>query len=97
MNKDYTNILKKLISEKSKSEKELSNTENKKKNSNWINKFIKVGKVESLNKDIIDELIDKIEISNSGNIIITFRYQDEYFMALDFIKNNFCDIIRASV
>ena len=68
-----------------------------KNNSDWINKFTRIGKIEQLNKNIIDEVIDKIDISNSGSITITYKYQDEYFSALDFINNRVYDIVSVSV
>ena len=94
---DYNNNLKKLISEKAKNEKELKDISNPKSNQDWINKFIEVEKVEKLNKNILNDLIDKIIISNNKGITIQFKFQDEYFEAIDFINKKFCDIISVSV
>ena len=97
MNIEYTKKLKKLIKEKSDNELELSEVGKTRKNSNWIKKFTQLGRIERLNKNIIDEIIDRIDISNSGSITITYKYQDEYFLALDFINSRNCDIISVSV
>ena len=50
----------------------------------------------SINKKIIDELIDDIVIDKNKNIRIIFKYEDKYFEALDFINKHKCDIISAS-
>ena len=40
--------------------------------------------IEKLNRKCIEELVEKIMIYENGNIIIKFRYQNEYLSLLDF-------------
>ena len=51
----------------------------------------------SINKQVVDEIIDDIFVCSDGNIKIVFKYKNEYFEAMDFIKNNKCDIITTDV
>ena len=48
-------------------------------------------------KYCIEELIDTIYIHEGGNITIKFKYQDEYFEDIRFIKMNNCDIMEKNV
>ena len=45
---------------------------------------------------LIDELIEDIEIDKERNVKIIFKCNDKYFEALDFINRNKCDIISPS-
>lgn len=66
-------------------------------NKEWINKFISNKDIKSINKQVVDEIIDDIFVCSDGNIKIVFKYKNEYFEAMDFIKNNKCDIITTDV
>ena len=46
---------------------------------------------------MVDEIIDDIFVCSDGNIKIVFKYKNEYFEAMDFTKNNKCDIITTDV
>ena len=67
------------------------------KNKEWINKFISYKDIKSINKQVIDEIIDNIFVCSDGNIKIVFKYKNEYFEAIDFVKNNKCGIIATDV
>ena len=54
----------------------------------WIEKFKKNRKIKELSKEVIEELIDKIEIYNKNKVKITFKYQDEYAYLLKLIEES---------
>ena len=96
--KEYNHLLKKYNNQKKTINEKLSHISFKsEQNKEWIDKFKTNKNIEELNKKIIDEIIDNIFICNDGNIKIGFKYKNEYFEAIDFIKNNKCDIITTDV
>lgn len=50
--------------------------------------FKKYENFDRLSRDILIELVDTILVQEGGNIVIRFRFADEYQMAADFIENN---------
>lgn len=64
---------------------------------NWIDKFKSKGHLERLDRKTVDELIDDIVIYDDGNIVIKFKYQDEYFEAINFLNQHSCDIIKQEI
>ena len=96
--KEYNYLLKKYNSQKKITNEKIENISYKSnKNKEWINKFKDNKNIEKLNKKIIDEIVDNIFICKDGNVKITFKYKNEYFEAIDFIKNKKCDIIATDV
>lgn len=96
--KEYELKLKNLQNEKNKTEDHLKEIGFKTENSkDWIKDFIKNKHLETLNKKIVDELIENIYVSENKNIKIVFKYQDEYFEAIDFIKQHNHDIMHQEV
>ena len=95
---DYEKTIKKLEEKYNNIKNQVEkNVGNRCKSIEWINKFIKNKKIENLSRRIIEELIDTIFIHEGGNITIKFKYQDEYFEAIRFIKTNNCDIMERNV
>ena len=84
---EYNLEINKLKREKKKNEKELENINLDSNKNEWIEKFKKHKDISKLTKTIIDELIEKVEIFENSHIKVKFKYQSEYFMALDFINN----------
>ena len=64
----------------------LENIKNLKKDDYWIEHFRRNKKVKELTKDIIDELIECIYVHEGGDVVIKFKYQDEYDKTMEFIK-----------
>lgn len=56
-------------------------------NLEWIKRFKKVGKLETLNKSIIDEFIDNIYVDDDRNIRIEFKFKSNYEEAIMYLKN----------
>ena len=54
--------------------------------SEWMEYFIKYKNINSLSRELIDNLIDNIYIYEGNKIRIKFKYEDEYNYLLDFIK-----------
>ena len=50
--------------------------------------------LKTLNKKVVNELVDDIIIDKDKNIKIIFKYEDKYFETLDFINKEKCDIIN---
>lgn len=89
-----TQEIERLISEEKETKKQLEKIGFKsEENKRWIETFKSIGHIENLNKIIVNELVQDIYIYNDGNITIKFRYEDEFFEAIDFIKHHNCDII----
>ncbi len=94
-NNEYNLILKKLLNEKNSSETKLDKIDYKpNKNIDWIEKFKTNKNLKQLSKKVIDELIEDIFVSENGNIKIIFKYEDEYFETINFLKKHNCDIIN---
>ena len=92
---EYNNCLKRLIREKKEISEKLKKINFKSdKNKEWINKFKENYKLQHLSKKVVDELIDDIYVYDNGNIKIVFKYEDEFFEAIDFLKKYNCDIIE---
>ena len=71
-NDDYFFYLNKLRIE----QEEICNSD--KLDLEWFNKLKKYKKVESITRDILDSLIEKVLIYEGGNIKIIFNFQNEY-------------------
>ena len=56
-------------------------------NLEWIKRFKEVGKLETLNKNIIDEFIDNIYVDDDRNIRIEFKFKSNYEEAIMYLKN----------
>ena len=52
----------------------------------WINHFKRNRKIKRLSKEILNELIQTILITKEGNVIIIFKYRDEYKSLLEYKK-----------
>ena len=59
----------------------------------WLDKFIVNEKILELNKKVVDEFINEIVVYDENTIKVTFKYENEYILALDFINKSKCDII----
>ena len=53
----------------------------------WIDTLLKYKKKKKLTKEMLEDLIDKIYINKEGRkIIIKFKYEDAYKLAMDYLK-----------
>lgn len=59
----------------------------------WLEDFIKNGQMLKLNKKVVEEFIKEIIIYDKNTIKVSFKYENEYILALDFINRSKCDII----
>ncbi len=59
---------------------------NTKSNDYWIQHFRRNQKIKELSKDIIDDLIDKIEVYSKNKVVVKFKYQDEYKHVLNIVN-----------
>ncbi|WP_195283682.1 recombinase family protein [Harryflintia acetispora] len=50
--------------------------------------FMKYQNITELNREILAKLIENIYVQENGNIVIRFRFADEYRLAAEFIENN---------
>ena len=91
-NMEYSKKMTELVAVKNKAILEMEKNNIKTDNtSNLIKKYNK--HINVLNKTIIDEMIEYIYIYNDNKIKIVFKYEDEFNLAIDFIKKHKCDII----
>lgn len=74
-------------------EKKKYESQNKDQNE-WIEKFREQKGITELSRDIIIELIDCIYVKENGNIVIKFKFEDEFKRILEYIKNNKLCIIE---
>lgn len=93
-NKEYSDKIKKIKEDIQLYEEEKETIKNN--DTDWMNIFKKKEKINELNRLLIDELIEDIVVSEDGNIKVTFKYEDKYFEALDFINKQKYDIILSS-
>ena len=93
-NKEYSDKIKKIKEDIQLYEEEKETIKNN--DTDWKNIFKKKEKINELNRLLIDDLIEDIVVSEDGNIKVTFKYEDKYFEALDFIKRQNNDIISSS-
>jgi len=90
----YNKEQNKLKAESEKIKKEIGKTAHSHDmNEKWINNFMNNSGFKKLNRKIMNELIDEIIIDENKNIIIKFKYENEYFEAIDFLKEHNCDIM----
>ena len=75
---DYKEKLDNLSNEIIETKKELKNTNVSNYNKEWINKYENLDKINKLDSQIINELVDNIFIDKNSNIIIKFKYEDEF-------------------
>lgn len=66
-------------------EKKKYESQNKDQNE-WIEKFREQKGITELSRDIIIELIDCIYVKENGNIVIKFKFEDEFKRILEYIK-----------
>ncbi len=85
--KDGNNVKVQNIEEQLKNEV-LSN-----ENISWLENFIRNEKITKLTKKIVDEFINEIIIYNKNTIKVTFKYENEYILALDYLNKTKYDII----
>ena len=58
-----------------------------KRNDYWINHYKRNKKIKKVTKDVLNELIDTIYVTESGNIEIVFKFKDEYKELLTYLEN----------
>ena len=93
--KEYSNKINEFKKQKAEYLKKIKNTTlNLDNNNEWIKKFTNKNELKTLNKKVVNELVDDIIIDKDKNIKIIFKYEDKYFEALDFINKEKCDIIN---
>lgn len=69
-------------------EKEELNDEKKEfTNLDWINKVASYGRIFEINKNIVNEFIDRIIVGNDKSINIIFRYKEQYNEIIKFLKS----------
>ena len=93
-NKEYSDKIKKIKEDIQLYEEEKETIKNN--DTDWMNIFKKKEKINELNRLLIDELIEDIVVSEDDNIKVIFKYEDNYFEALDFINKQKYDIILSS-
>lgn len=71
------------LSEEKEQYKEQMQSEN-----SWITVFKKNKNISELSKQVIDELVDCIYIYENERITVSFKFDDEYKNALNYIKEN---------
>ncbi|MBE5806457.1 MAG: recombinase family protein [Clostridiales bacterium] len=70
--------------------KEKIENNNQKINLDWMYKLKKIGKIDELNKALIDEFIDNIYIGENKCIKISFKYEDQYEELIKYLKSQKC-------
>ena len=66
--------------------KECETNKNKIEDNKWLNAMRKLQNEKSLTYEMVDTLIDNIEINKNKEIIIYFKYKDEYKEALNRVR-----------
>ena len=87
---DYDNFKEKYLYEINKLNLEKENLTRNRINSynlEWINNFKKVGIIEKLDRNIIDNFIENIYVGDNKDVEIDFKFQDQYKVVLEYLKN----------
>ena len=82
-NKDYMYKLNNLKIEKENLEKKNIS----KKNIDWIKKIKNLERVDEIKRNILDEFIDNIFVTEDKNIIIEFKFKNEFEDMISFLKS----------
>lgn len=56
-------------------------------NLDWINQFKKIGKIEVVDRNIVDSCIENIIVNDEKGVEIIFRYNDQYKFAERYLKS----------
>lgn len=86
---DYDDFKQKYLYEINKLNIEKENLKINKINSynlDWINKFKKIGKIELIDRNIVDSFIENIYVNDDRGVEVLFRYRDEYKYAIEYLK-----------
>ena len=68
-------------------EKEAIENDKASKNSlNWMNRILKLGYIDELNRNIVKEFINNIYVYNDKKIKIDFRFSNQYEEAIMYLK-----------
>src|SRR5699024_4534495 len=87
---DYDDFKQKYLYEINKLNMEKENLEISKINSynlDWINNFKKMGRIKTIDRNIVDSFIKDIFVNNEKGVDIIFRYKDEYENAERYLKS----------
>ena len=57
------------------------------KNDYWINHYKRNKKIKKLTREVLLELVESISVCENGNIIIEFKYQDQYSRIINYLEN----------
>ncbi len=93
---DYDDFKQKYIYEINKLNMEKESLTKSKINSynlSWMEQFKKTGKVEVIDRSIVDNFIENIYVNNDKSVDIKFRYKEQYNDAKRYLNNQNCDII----
>lgn len=87
---DYDEFKQKYLYEINKLNLEKENLNKSKINSynlDWINQFKKIGRIEVIDRNIVDSFIENIIVNDEKGVDIIFRYKDQYKLAERYLKS----------
>lgn len=87
---DYEKFKRKYLYEINKLNMEKENLKRIRINSynlDWLNKFRKLQKFDSIDRNIVDIFIENIFVDNNKNLDVKFRFNDQYKIAIEYLKN----------
>ena len=56
-------------------------------NLDWLNQFKKIGRIEVIDRNIVDSFIENIIVNDEKGVDIIFRYNDQYKLAERYLKS----------
>ena len=87
---DYDEFKQKYLYEINKLNLEKENLNKSKINSynlDWLNQFKKIGRIEVIDRNIVDSFIENIIVNDEKGVDIIFRYNDQYKLAERYLKS----------
>ena len=87
---DYEEFKRKYLYEINKLNMEKENLKRTRINSynlDWLNKFRKLQKFDSIDRNIVDIFIENIFVDNNKNLDVNFRFNNQYKIAIEYLKN----------
>lgn len=88
---DFDEFKEKYLFEINKLNIELEDLSKEKINSynlEWIEKFKNIKKLEKIDRNVVDSFISNIYVNDDKSIDIDFRYNEQYKIALEYLKNS---------
>ncbi|MBE6153223.1 MAG: recombinase family protein [Firmicutes bacterium] len=53
----------------------------------WLDKFKKIGKLDTIDRNVVNEFIDNILVNDDRSVIVNLKYKEQYEDAINYLKS----------